>query len=88
LRISRCAPTCRCRRADSSVRQGIREAEWLANTELKWFPKDLIKKHGGRIEHSVASDDSLYLPAEKAEGIAADLRDRGHTVEPSPIDLI
>ena len=26
--------------------------EWLANTELKWFPKDLIEKYGGRVEHS------------------------------------
>jgi hypothetical protein len=62
--------------------------EWLANTELDWFPKDLIEKYGGCVEHSMASDDSLYLPAEKAEEIAADLRARGHTVEPSPVNLI
>jgi hypothetical protein len=62
--------------------------EWLANTEIQWFPEDLIKKYGGSVEHSMASDDSLYLPAEKAEEIAHDLRALGHTVEPSPVDLI
>jgi hypothetical protein len=62
--------------------------DWLANIELDWFPEDLIEKYGGQVEHSMASDDSLHLPAEKAEEIAADLRERGHTVEPSPIDLI
>ena len=62
--------------------------EWLANTELDWFPEDLIEKYGGSIEHSMASDDSLYLPAAAAEEIAADLRARGHNVEPSPVDLI
>jgi len=62
--------------------------EWLANTEIQWFPEDLIKKYGGSVEHSMASDDSLYLPAEKAEEIAHDLRALGHSVEPSPVDLI
>ena len=62
--------------------------EWLANTELDWFPEDLIEKYGGCVEHSMASDDSLYLPAAKADEIAADLRARGHTVESCPVDLI
>lgn len=62
--------------------------DWLANTMLKWFPEDLIDKYGGYTQHSMASDDSLYLPEEKAEEIAADLRARGHTVEPSPVNLI
>ncbi len=62
--------------------------EWLANTEIRWFPKDLIKKYVGGVEHSMASDDSLYLPAEKAEEIAVALRALGHNVEPCPVDLI
>ena len=62
--------------------------EWLANTAISWFPTDLIKKYNGKVEHSPASDDSLYLPADKAQEIAADLRVLGHAVEPSPVDLI
>jgi hypothetical protein len=62
--------------------------EWLANTELRWFPKDLIEKYGGLVMPSMASDDSLYLPAEKAEEIADELRRRGHKVERTEMDLI
>lgn len=61
--------------------------EWLANTAIQWFPRDLVEKYGGYVEHSIASDSSLYLPDDKAEDIAADLRLRGHSVEPSPVDL-
>ena len=62
--------------------------EWLANTELDWFPDDLIEKYGGWVGHNMASDDSLFLPAEAAEELVEELRARGHTVEPSPVDLI
>jgi hypothetical protein len=48
----------------------------------------LIEKYGGWVEHSMASDDSLYLPAETADEIAEELRARGYSVEPSPVDLI
>lgn len=62
--------------------------EWLANTAVYWFPKDLVEKYGGWVDHNMASDDSLWLPGDQAEEIADDLRALGCTVEPSPVDLI
>lgn len=44
--------------------------------------------NGGNISPSMASDDSLYLPEDRADEIAEDLRARGHTVERSPVKLI
>lgn len=41
--------------------------EWLANTAVYWFPEELVEKYGGWVDHSMASDDSLYLLAESAE---------------------
>jgi hypothetical protein len=63
--------------------------EWLASTMLSWFPDDLIEKYGGSaLAPGFDGEWSLYLPFEAAEEIATDLRARGCTVEPSPVDLI
>ena len=61
--------------------------EWLAATELQWFPENLVEQFDGFLEFGL-DNSSLYLPGEKAEEIADALRALGHTVEPSPVDII
>lgn len=61
--------------------------QWLAQTQLDWFPPELIKKYGGDVETTVFNGEMLDLPANKAGKIAAELRAMGHTVEKADFDI-
>lgn len=61
--------------------------QWLMQTQLDWFPRELIKKHGGDVATSVFNGEMLELPADKAEQIAEDLRALGHAVERTELDI-
>ena len=60
--------------------------EWLMQTQLDWFPPELIEKYG-QVETSVLNGEMLELPADKAEVIVAELRAMGYTVEPTELDI-
>lgn len=59
--------------------------EWLQATMLNWFPKELIAKYAGEEADSVLNGEFLILPAERADEIASDLTQRGHSVERSEL---
>lgn len=60
--------------------------EWLMQTQLDWFPAELIRKYGD-VETSVLNGEMLELPAGDADAIAADLRSMGYRVEPTELDI-
>lgn len=62
--------------------------EWLLQTQLDWFPKELSAKYGGELYRTTLNGDALLLPADRIEDIAADLRALGHTVERTELDII
>jgi hypothetical protein len=57
--------------------------EWLAESMLSWFPKDLIKKYGSVEPPGFDSDETLYLPPEAAEDVAANCEHEGAPSNPS-----
>ncbi len=61
--------------------------EWLRQSQLDWFPEDMIDKYNGEVGTSVLNGPMLDLPADKAEEIADELRKRGHTVERTELDI-
>lgn len=61
--------------------------EWLRQSQLEWFPNDLIEKFGGEVSMSVLNGPMLDLPAGSAEEIADELRRRGHVVERTELDI-
>jgi hypothetical protein len=61
--------------------------EWLRQSQLDWFPEDLIEKYGGEVSTTVLNGPVLDLPADKADQIADDLRAVGHTVEHTDLDI-
>lgn len=60
--------------------------EWLMQTQLDWFPAELIRKYGD-VETSVLNGEMLELPAGDADAIEADLRSMGYRVEPTELDI-
>ena len=52
--------------------------EWVRQSQLDWFPEELIDKYGGTLYRTRLNGDALDLPADKAEQIAEDLRALGH----------
>ena len=74
-------------RADQpALGEGFPEYPWLPDAVVSWFPEDLIEKYGGKVRFTPEGSD-LYLPADRAEEIAGDLRARGSAVEVSVDDL-
>jgi hypothetical protein len=65
---------------------GYYPGPWPPEAVLDWFPEDLIDKYGGDVQAN-PNGANLYLPAENAEKVAAELRARGHRVEESIDDL-
>lgn len=61
--------------------------EWLRQSQLDWFPEDLIEKYDGAVGVSVLNGSMLDLPADRAEEIADELRKRGHTVARTELDI-
>ncbi len=61
--------------------------EWLRQSQLNWFPKDLIEKYDGEVTLTTLNGWVLDLPADRAEEIADDLRALGHTVEETNLDI-
>ena len=61
--------------------------EWLRQSQLNWFPADLVDKYDGEVSMSVLNGEMLDLPAGYAEEIADDLRQRGHKVERTDLDI-
>ena len=59
---------------------GLYTGPWPPGESLKWFPKELIEKYGGKVEGGPWYDN-LFLPPEAADAIADELRARGHRVE-------
>lgn len=60
--------------------------QWLMQTQLDWFPPELIARYGER-QDSVLNGEMLELPAGQAEVVAAELRALGHTVEETDLDI-
>lgn len=61
--------------------------EWLRQSQLEWFPKELIEKHDGEVTLTTFSGWVLDLPAESTDAIVDDLRALGHTVEETDLDI-
>lgn len=61
--------------------------EWLRQSQLDWFPRELIEKYAGEVETTVLNGDVLDLPAHEADAIADDLRAMGHRVERTDLDI-
>jgi hypothetical protein len=61
--------------------------EWLRQSQLEWFPDELINKYDGEVGLTTLSGWVLDLPACHAEDIADDLRAMGHTVEETDLDI-
>lgn len=61
--------------------------EWLRQSQLRWFPKDLIEKYDGEVALTTLNGWVLDLPADRAEEIADDLRALGHRVERTDLDI-
>ncbi|KAA0087072.1 hypothetical protein CIW52_04235 [Mycolicibacterium sp. P9-64] len=61
--------------------------EWLRQSQLGWFPPELIEKYDGEITLTTLNGWVLDLPAGKAEEIADELRALGHTVEQTDFDI-
>lgn len=61
--------------------------KWLRQSQLDWFPEDLIDKYDGEVGLSVLNGPMLDLPAGDAEEIAEELRQRGHVVERTELDI-
>jgi hypothetical protein len=61
--------------------------EWLLQSQLDWFPHELIEKYGGTRRGTALNGDALELPADRADEIAEDLRAMGHTVERTDLDI-
>lgn len=53
---------------------------WLAQEQLRWFPKGIIDKYG-EVGMTVFNGPSLNLPCDMADQIAGDLRAMGYSVE-------
>lgn len=66
--------------------EGFDEEPWPPDAVVSWFPIDLIEKYAGKVRYTPEGSD-LFLPAEKADEIAADLRAGGNDVEKSVDDL-
>lgn len=61
--------------------------EWLRQSQLDWFPAELIEKYAGQVETTVLNGDVLDLPGFLADEIAADLRAMGHRVERTDLEI-
>jgi hypothetical protein len=61
--------------------------EWLRQSQLQWFPEELIEKYDGEVGLTTLNGWVLDLPACHAEDIAEDLRAMGHTVEETDLDI-
>jgi len=61
--------------------------EWLRQSQLDWFPDDLIEKYDGEVALTTLNGWALDLPAARAEEIADDLRALGHSVEETDLDI-
>ena len=61
--------------------------EWLRQSQLDWFPPELIAKYGGDVETTMLNGDVLDLPGGQAEQIAEDLRALGHWVERTDLEI-
>lgn len=61
--------------------------EWLRQSQLNWYPKDLIEKYDGEVASTTLNGWVLDLSADRAEEIADDLRALGHRVEETDLDI-
>lgn len=61
--------------------------EWLRQSQLEWFPEELIGKYDGEVGLTTLNGWVLDLPACHAEAIAEELRAMGHTVEETDLDI-
>lgn len=61
--------------------------QWLQQSMLSWFPAELIERFGSDVD-SVLNGEFLELRPEDAEAIAGALRDLGHHVEPTDLDIV
>jgi hypothetical protein len=61
--------------------------EWLRQSQLDWFPKNLIEKYNGETTLTTLNGWVLDLPGQSADEIADDLRALGHTVERTDLDI-
>lgn len=61
--------------------------EWLRQSQLDWFPEELIEKYSGEVGLTTLNGEVLDLPADRADEIADDLRALGHTVERTDLDI-
>lgn len=61
--------------------------EWLRQSQLDWFPRDLIAKYDGEVTLTTLNGWVLDLPAARADEIADDLCALGHTVEEADLDI-
>ena len=55
--------------------------EWLRQSQLDWFPEELIDKYGGTLYRTRLDGDALDLPADN--GTCG----RWDTVEPTELDV-
>ena len=61
--------------------------ECLRQSQLDWFPRDLIDRYRGEVTPTRLNGWVLDLPANVAEDIAQDLRGLGHQVELTDLDI-
>ncbi|MFI8775402.1 hypothetical protein ACIGKQ_25110 [Gordonia sp. NPDC062954] len=61
--------------------------EWLRQSQLEWFPHELVDKYDGEITLTTFSGWVLDLPADRADEIAEDLRRLGHRAEETDLDI-
>ncbi len=61
--------------------------QWLRQSQLEWFPNELIEKYDGAVTLTTLNGWVLDLPAERADKIVEDLRALGHTVEETDLDI-
>lgn len=61
--------------------------KWLRQSQLDWFPKDLIEKYDGETTPTTLNGWVLDLPGENVDEIADDLRALGHKVERTDLDI-